>query len=100
MNTGENNPLDLRRNVLLIELQRAEASLRASIHQSHLDALVRDHLVRALAHVCEATIAIEQRTKSRPVNELAEQLARIDEMRADLRARQPLPDHGSRTLHP
>lgn len=100
MNTGEVNLLELRRNALLIQLQRADASLRASIHQSWLDALVRDHLVRALAHLCEATLAIEQRTKIRPVQELAEQLARIDNMRADLQARQPLPDHGSHSHHP
>ena len=58
MNTGEVNLLELRRNALLIQLQRAEDSLRASIHQSCLDALVRDHLVRALAHRVEAFRAI------------------------------------------
>ncbi|MEI2725682.1 MAG: hypothetical protein V9H26_19855 [Verrucomicrobiota bacterium] len=38
---------------------------------------------RALAHIREAYIAVNEQTKIRTVQELADQLARIEQMQAD-----------------
>ena len=89
MNPSGMNLVELRRRALLGQFQTAETNLRASLHQHGLDDLVRAHLERALAHIREASIAVDERVKIRSVQELAEQLARIEQMQADLRAQQP-----------
>ena len=53
--------------------------MRASLHQHGTDALVRSHLERALAHIREAHIAVGERIQIRTVQELAGQLARIEQ---------------------
>ena len=99
MNPGEASTLDSRRYVLLARLQAADSSLRASLHQHGTDALVRAHLERALAHIREASIAVNEQTKVRTVQELADQLARIEQMQADLRAEQKPADESSTSIH-
>ena len=74
-------------------------NLRSSLHQHGVDALVRAHLERALAHIREATIAVNEQTKIRSVQELAEQLARIEQMQADLRAEQRPAEDSSTSIH-
>ena len=81
------------------QLQTADAILRASLHQHGTDALVRAHLERALAHIREAYIAVNEQTKVRTVQELADQLARIEQMQADLRAQQTPADESSTSIH-
>ena len=88
MNPGEANTLDLHRHVLLARLQSADTALRASLHQHGTDAIVRAHLERALAHIREAHIAANERTQVRTVQELADQLTRIEQMRAELRSQE------------
>ena len=99
MNPGEASTLDLRRDVLLARLQAADTALRASLHQHGTDALVRAHLERALAHIREAHIAVNEQTKIRTVQELADQLTRIEQMREDLRAQQTPADESSTSIH-
>jgi hypothetical protein len=99
MNPGEASTLDSRRYVLLARLQAADSSLRASLHQHGTDALVRAHLERALAHIREAYIAVNEQTKVRTVQELADQLARIEQMREDLRAQQTTADESATSIH-
>ena len=67
------NQLELRRRTLLGQLQTADVNLRAGLHQHGMDALVRAHLERALAHIREAYIAVNEQTKVRTVQELADQ---------------------------
>ena len=88
MKPREANTLDLHRHVLLARIQSADATLRACLHQDGADAIVRAHLERALAHIREAHIAVNERTQVRTVLELADQLTRIDEMRAELRSQE------------
>ena len=45
------------------------------LHQHGMDAIVRAHLERALAHIREAYIAVNEQTKVRTVQELADQLS-------------------------
>jgi hypothetical protein len=99
MNPGAANTLDSQRYVLLARLQSADNALRASLHQHGTDALVRAHLERALAHIREAHIAVSERIQIRTVQELADQLTRIEQMRADLRAEQTPADESSTSIH-
>ena len=99
MNAGALNRLALLRRALLGQLQAADANLRSGLHQHGMDAIVRAHLERALAHIREATIAVNEQTKIRSVQELAGQLARIEQMHADLRAEQKPTEESSTSIH-
>ena len=99
MNRGILNRRELLRRTLLGQLQTAEVNLRSGLHQHGLDVIVRAHLERALAHIREAYIAVNEQTKIRTVQELADQLARIEQMPADLRSQQTLADPSSPSIH-
>jgi hypothetical protein len=99
MNAGALNHLELRRQALLGQLQTADVNLRSGLHQHGMDALVRAHLERALAHIREAYIAVNEQAKVRTVQELADQLARVEQIQADLRAKQTPADESSTSIH-
>ena len=99
MNRGILNRRELLRRTLLGQLQTAEVNLRSGLHQHGLDVIVRAHLERALAHIREAYIAVNEQTKIRTVQELADQLVRIEQMPADLRSQQTLADPASPSIH-
>ena len=99
MNAGALNRLELLRRTLLGQLQTADANLRSGLHQHGMDAVVRAHLERALAHIREATIAVNEQVKIRSVQELADQLAHIEQMQADLRAQQTTADESATSIH-
>ena len=99
MNTGGFDVVELRRRALLGQLQTAEVNLRAGLHQHGMDAVVRAHLERALAHIREAYIAVNEQTRVRTVQELADQLTRVEQMQADLRAQETLADPSSPSIH-
>jgi hypothetical protein len=99
MNAGALNNLELRRQALLGQMQTADINLRSGLHQHGMDALVRAHLERALAHIREAYLAVNEQTKIRSVQELADQLTRIEQMKADLRAEQRPADEPSTSIH-
>jgi hypothetical protein len=99
MNSGTLSLLELRRQTLLGQLHTADVNLRAGLHQHGLDAIVRAHLERALAHIREASIAVNERAKVRTVQELADQLARIEQMEAHLRAEQTPAGESPTSIH-
>ena len=99
MNRGILNRRELLRRTLLGQLQTAEVNLRAGLHQHGLDVSVRAHLERALAHIREAYIAVNEQTKIRTVQELADQLARIEQMPADRHAQETLAGPSSPSIH-
>jgi hypothetical protein len=99
MNASALNRLELARQTLLGQLHTADVNLRAGLHQHGLDAIVRAHLERALAHIREACIAVNEQSKVRTVQELADQLTRIEQMQADLRAEQKPDDEPSTSIH-
>ena len=99
MNAGSFNRLELLRRALLGQLQTADANLRSGLHQHGMDAIVRAHLERVLAHIREATIAVNEQAKVRTVQELADQLARVEQIQADQRARQTAADESSTSIH-
>ena len=75
------------------------STLRAGLHQHGMDALVRAHLERALAHIREAHIAVNERTKSARCRNWPTNSARIEQMQADLRAQQTPADESSTSIH-
>ena len=85
MSAAESNTPDLNKQAFLIRLQTADTALRAGMEQPCIERLARAHLERALAHIREAETALHNLARARTVADLAEQLARIDEMRAELR---------------
>jgi len=99
MNRGILNRRELLRRTLLGQLQTAEVNLRAGLHQHGLDVIVRAHLERALAHIREAYIAVNEQTRVRTVQELADQLTRVEQMQADLRAQETLAAPSSPSIH-
>ena len=99
MNAGALNHLELLRRTLLGQLQTADVNLRSGLHQHGMDAIVRAHLERALAHIREAYIAVNEQAKIRSVQELADQLIRVEQMQADLRAQQTPADEPSTSIH-
>ena len=99
MNAGALNHLELWRQALLGQLQTADVNLRAGLHQHGMDAIVRAHLERALAHIREGYIAVNEQAKIRTVQELADQLSRIGQIQADLRAQQTPADESSTSIH-
>lgn len=88
MTVGETNAPDLNRRALHVRLQSADTALRASLNQPCAEALVRAHIERALAHIREAETALHNLARARTVEQLAEHLARIDEMREELRSQE------------
>jgi len=99
MNPGSLTRLELLRRALLGQLQTADVNLRSGLHQHGMDAIVRAHLERALAHIREAYIAVNEQNKIRTVQELADQLVRVEQMQADLRAQQTPADESSTSIH-
>jgi hypothetical protein len=72
MKDGALNQFKSHRRELLGYLQTADDNLRAGLHRHGPEALVRAHLDRALAHIREAYIGVNERTRIRSVHELAE----------------------------
>lgn len=88
MTAAESNTPDLNRHSLHVRLQSADTALRAGLNQPCGEALIRSHIERALAHIREAETALHNLARARTVEQLAEQLARIDEMREELRSQE------------
>ena len=88
MTAAESNAPDLNRHALHVRLQSVDTALRAGLNQPCGEALVRSHIERALAHIREAETALHNLARARTVEQLAEQLARIDEMREELRSQE------------
>jgi cysteinyl-tRNA synthetase len=86
MTAGESKMPDLNSHTLLARLQSADTALRACLNQARVESLIRVHIERALAHIREAETALHNLARARTVERLAEQLARIDEMREELRS--------------
>jgi len=99
MNAGALNRLERLRRTLLGQLQTADVNLRTGLHQHGMDAIVRAHLERALAHIREAYIAVNEQAKIRTVQELADQFSRIEQIQADMRAQQTPADESSTSIH-
>lgn len=70
MSRHPNDGLSRERRVHLRNLAKAEAYLRNNLHLHGVDAKARPHMERALAHVREASMAVEQLAHVRSVSDL------------------------------
>jgi hypothetical protein len=73
------NPLILNR------LNDAESALRENLHRHDLDATARAHMERALNHVREAGIATNDIGRARTVQELVNDLKKVELLFAKIR---------------
>jgi hypothetical protein len=89
MNPGELSMLESRRQELLGQLKIAEASLRGGLHARGFGIIAREHLERALAHIQEAYIAINEAKQVRTVPQLVDDLVRIQRVCDEFRQQPP-----------
>ena len=89
MTPGEISQLTTRRQALLGQLRTAEANLRGSLHERGFDARTREHVERALAHIHEAYIAVNETRTIRTVPQLVEDLTRIEQACNELQQQPP-----------
>jgi hypothetical protein len=99
MNPGEFSMLENCRRALLGQLKFAETSLRASLQIRGFGNVTREHLERALAHIHEAYVAINELKPVRTVPQLVNDLVRIQEVCNEFR-RQPPPGVTVKSLRP
>ena len=84
MNTGEIQVVEARRQALLGQLRTAEAAVRAGLHAHGFGDTARAHLERAMAHLAEAAVAINEASRARTVQQLVEDLTRIQQVMDDV----------------
>jgi hypothetical protein len=85
MNTGEIQVIEARRQALLGQIRTAEAAVRAGLHAHGFGDAARAHLERAMAHISEAYIAINESKAIRTVPQLVDDLNRIQQVMDDAR---------------
>jgi hypothetical protein len=77
MTPAETNNREAQRQVLLGQLSAAEAALRANLDLDCADVTARVHMQRALAHIQEATVAVNGVGRARTVWQLVEDLTKF-----------------------
>ena len=83
MNPGELSMLENRRQALLGQLRAAESALRNGLHTRGFGSTAHAHLERALAHIQEAYAAINETKPVRTVQQLGDDLNRIQQVMDD-----------------
>lgn len=80
MNPGDLQEIEKQRQTLLQQLAAAETALRSGLHVHGFGNTARAHMERAMAHVCEAHIAINELKPVRSVAQLVEDLNRVQQV--------------------
>lgn len=80
MNPEELKAIESQRQALLGQLTAAETALRAGLHTHGFGSTARAHMERALAHIQEASIAINEINRARSVEQLVADLIRVQQM--------------------
>jgi mannose/cellobiose epimerase-like protein (N-acyl-D-glucosamine 2-epimerase family) len=83
MNSADPKTVEARRQELLGQLKAAESALRGGLHAHGFGNIARAHMERAMAHICEAYIAINEINRARTVEQLANDLVRIQQVMDD-----------------
>ena len=89
MNSGELNRVEGKRQALLGQLKAAEASVRNGLDVHGFGNIARAHLERALAHIQEARLAISEVNRARTVQQLVDDLIRIEQACDEFRQHPP-----------
>jgi hypothetical protein len=85
MNAKEINAIENRRQALLEQLTAAETSLRSNLHMHGFGHTAHEHMERALAHIREAYVAINEAGHARTVQQLVNDLVRIQQVMDEAR---------------
>ena len=80
MNPGDLQTIEAKRQELLGQIRTAEAAVRAGLHTHGFGNAAREHLERAMAHIQEAYIAINEAKAVRTVSQLVDDLNRIQQV--------------------
>ena len=80
MNPEELKAIESQRQALLGQLTAAETALRTGLHTHGFGSTARAHMERALAHIQEAAIAINEINRARSVEQLVSDLIRVQQM--------------------
>jgi hypothetical protein len=86
MNAEEHNAIETQRQALLGQLTAAETALRNGLHTTRgFGEIARAHMERARAHIQEAFIAINEAKSVRSVQQLVDDLNRIQQVMENTR---------------
>ncbi len=80
MNSDDLKAIENQRQALLGQLKAAESALRSGLHTHGFGSIARSHLERALAHIQEACVAINEINRARTVEQLVNDLTRIQQV--------------------
>jgi hypothetical protein len=80
MNSEEFKMIESQRQALLARLTAAESALRSGLHTHGFGSTPRSHLERAMAHIQEAYISINETKHVRSVQQLTDDLNRIEQV--------------------
>jgi hypothetical protein len=83
MNSEEFKMVEAKRQELLGQIKAAESALRSGLHTQGFGSIARAHMERAMAHICEAYIAINEARQVRTVQQLVDDLSRIQKVMDD-----------------
>ena len=75
--------VEAKRQELLGQIKAAESALRSGLHTQGFGSIARAHMERAMAHICEAYIAINEARQVRTVQQLVDDLHRIQKVMDD-----------------
>ena len=89
MNARKLNVSDSERQTLLGQLNAAESALRANLHKNGIDLITRAHMERALAHIHEAYVAINEVGRARTVQQLVHELMKVERLAEKVRQQAP-----------
>ena len=88
MSADEINAIEGQRQGLLGQLKAAEAALRTGLHTHGFGSNAHAHMERALAHIAEACIALNEPKQARSVHQLVDDINRIQQVMDDCNRRQ------------
>ena len=80
MNSGDLKAIENQRQALLGQLTAAEAALHTGLQTQGFGSNARAHMERALAHIQEASIAINEINRARTVGQLVNDLIRAQQL--------------------
>jgi len=83
MNGEDFKMVEAKRQELLGQIRAAESALRSGLHTDGFGSTARAHMERAMAHICEAYIAINEARQVRTVQQLVDDLNRIQKVMDD-----------------
>jgi hypothetical protein len=80
MDSGNLKAIETQRQALLGQLNAAETALRSGLHTHGFGSTARAHMERALAHIQEAYVSINEINRARTVQQLVNDLIRVQQV--------------------